>query len=107
MVTITPEASKFIKDFLEKNGKTGYGIRMYMTGLSCSGPQFGMALQEKASNGENTISVGGLNFFCDDETKEALDPCIIEFINDVNFGTGITIRDPNIKGCESCGGGCH
>jgi hypothetical protein len=32
---------------------------------------------------------------------------VIEFIDDPNFGTGLTIRDPNASGCASCGGGCH
>jgi Fe-S cluster assembly iron-binding protein IscA len=35
-----------------------------------------------------------------------LDECIIEFVDDPNFGTGLTIRNPNIKGCGTCGGGC-
>jgi len=30
-----------------------------------------------------------------------------EFIDDPNFGTGLTIRNPNFNGCASCGGGCH
>lgn len=107
MVTITDEASKFITDLLAKNKKEGYGIKIYVAGMACSGPQFGMSFQEKAAEGENVIPAKGFNFFCDDETKEALEPCIIEFVDDPNFGTGLTIRDPNAKGCESCGGGCH
>ncbi len=43
----------------------------------------------------------------DDETKEALEPCVIEYVEDPNFGNGLAIRDPNAKGCSSCGGGCH
>lgn len=106
MVTVTPEAEKFINDLLEKNNKVGYGIKIYFSGMSCSGPQFGMSFQEKVSEGEKVVKANGFDFFCDDETMMALEPCIIEFVDDPNFGTGLTIRDPNIKGCGSCGGGC-
>ena len=53
MVTITPEAEKFINDLMEKNGKVGYGIKIYLSGFACSGPQFGMSFQEKAAEGEH------------------------------------------------------
>ena len=48
-----------------------------------------------------------IDMFYDEETKEALAKCAIEFIDDPNFGTGLTIRDPTFEGCASCGGGCH
>ena len=107
MVTVTPDAEKFINELLEKNKKVGYGIKIYLAGMACSGPQFGMSFQEKAAEGELVIKQNGFDFFCDQETMDALEPCLIEFIDDPNFGTGLTIRDPNAKGCESCGGGCH
>ena len=108
MVTITPEAEKFINDLMEKNGKVGYGIKIYLSGFACSGPQFGMSFQEKAAEGEHVdTTANGCEMYYDDETKEALDECAIEFIDDPNFGTGLTIRNPNFNGCASCGGGCH
>ena len=45
--------------------------------------------------------------YYDSETEEALSKCVIQFIDDPNFGTGLTIRDPIFEGCSSCGGGCH
>jgi iron-sulfur cluster assembly protein len=107
MVTINDDAVKFINDLLEKNKKVGYGIKIYLTGMACSGPQFGMSFQEKAKEDDNVFKCDGFSFFYDNETKDALDPCVIEFVDDPNFGTGLTIRDPNAKGCASCGGGCH
>lgn len=108
MVTITPDAERFVMDLLKKNQKVGYGIRIYLSGFSCSGPQFGMSFQEKAA--ENEIvdkTANGFDIYYDSETKEALNNCIIEFVDDPNFGTGLTIHNPNFGGCASCGGGCH
>ena len=102
MVQITPDAEKFINDLLEKNQKVGYGIKIYLSGFACSGPQFGMSFQEKAAEGENVDkSAHGFDMFYDDETKKELEECVIEFIDDPNFGTGLTIRNPNFNGCAS------
>ena len=108
MVTITPEAEKFVADLLEKNQKTGYGIKIYVAGFACSGPQFGMSFQEKEGEGDIVDETAkAFKRFYDEETKKELDECVIEFIDDPNFGTGLTIRNPNFNGCASCGGGCH
>ena len=107
MVTIDDKAVDFINQLLEKNNKTGYGIKIYFAGMACSGPQFGMSFQEKKNEGDNELPVKGFSFYFDNETKEALEPCFIEYIEDPNYGNGLVIRDPNAKGCASCGGGCH
>ena len=52
MVTITAEAEKFIDELLEKNQKVGWGIKVYLSGYACSGPQFGMSFQQGAKEGE-------------------------------------------------------
>ena len=36
MVTITADAEKFIDELLEKNQKTGWGIKVYLSGYACS-----------------------------------------------------------------------
>ena len=107
MVTIDDKAVDFINDLLAKNGKEGYGIKIYFSGMACSGPQFGMSFAQDKGDLPNEIAVKGFSFYFDDETKEALEPCVIEYVEDPNFGNGLAIRDPNAKGCSSCGGGCH
>jgi len=108
MVKITEAAESFINELLVKNQKTGFGIKIYLSGIACSGPQFGMSFQEGVAEGDITdSSAKGFEMYYDKETEEALDGCVIEFIDDPNFGTGLTIRDPNFSGCSSCGGGCH
>jgi Fe-S cluster assembly iron-binding protein IscA len=108
MVHITPDAERFISELLVKNQRKGYGIKIYLSGIACSGPQFGMSFQD--GRGEEDIvdkSASSFEIYYDKDTKDALEGCVIEFIDDPNFGTGLTIRDPNFLGCSSCGGGCH
>ena len=57
MVSITADAEKFINDLLEKNQKVGYGIKIYLSGFACSGPQFGMS--RSASSSSSTTPTSG------------------------------------------------
>lgn len=108
MVTITPDAEKFIDELMEKNNKVGYGIRIYLSGFACSGPQFGMSFQQGAGENEKVDkTASSFEMYYDSETEEALKDCVIEFVDDPNFGTGLSIHNPNFSGCASCGGGCH
>ena len=106
MVKVSAEAIGFIKDLLEKNEKQGYGIRIYLAGMGCSGPQFGMAFQEGAKDGDHTQEVEGFSFYYDDETKELLDESTVDYI-ETPSGSGLIVNNPNIQ--SSCGGcsGCH
>lgn len=108
MVKINPDAEKFIDELLEKNQKVGHGIKIYLSGVACSGPQFGMSFQKGASEGDTVDnSAASFEIYYDAETGDALKNCVIEFVDDPNFGTGLSIRDPSFSGCSSCGGGCH
>ncbi len=107
MVNITPDAEKFIDELLVKNEKSGWGIKVYLSGYACSGPQFGMSFQQNPAEGEKVDETAkSFNMFYDEETEAALKDCVIEFVDDPNFGTGLSIRNPNFSGCTSCGGGC-
>ena len=107
MVTIDDKAVEFINQLLAKNNKQGYGIKIYFAGMACSGPQFGMSFQQGAKEGEKIDnSAKSFEMYYDEETEKALDQCVIEFVDDPNFGTGLSIRNPNFNGCASCGGGC-
>ncbi len=106
MVDISEEATKFINDLLVKNDKKGYGIRVYLAGMGCSGPQFGMAFQEKLKDGDLEDKHNGFSLYYDEETQEVLDGCKIDFI-ETPQGSGLIIQNPNVSGCGSCGGSCH
>ncbi len=107
MVTVSTEATKFINDLLEKNEKKGYGIRIYLAGMGCSGPQFGMAFQEKKNDDDTEQKVDGFSFFYDGETAEMLEGSTVDYIETPN-GAGLIVNNPNLQsGCGSCGGGCH
>ena len=105
MVEITEDAVKFIKELLEKNGKKGYGVKIYLAGMACSGPQFGMAFQENKEEKDLVQEEDSFSFYYDEEVKEILDQCTVEYV-DGPEGTGLIIHNPNVTPCASCSG-CH
>jgi iron-sulfur cluster assembly accessory protein len=106
MVDVTPEASKYINDLIAKNNKQGYGIKIYLQGMGCSGPQFGMTFQEGKKGDDLEQTVDGFSLYYDGETKEILDTCTVDFI-ETPYGSGLIVQNPNISACNTCGGGCH
>ncbi len=106
MVTITPEANKYINDLISKNNKQGYGIRIYLSGMGCSGPQFGMSFQQGTKEGDVEQKSDGFSVFYDQETRELLDECTVDFI-ETPYGSGLIVNNPNASSCDTCGGGCH
>lgn len=106
MVEVTEEATKYIKDLIAKNSKQGFGIRIYLSGMGCSGPQFGMSFQDKAKEEDIEQKADEFSLFYDKETKEVLDSCTVDFI-ETPYGSGLIVHNPNMAGCSSCGGGCH
>lgn len=106
MVIVSDEAIKFINDLLEKNDKKGYGIRIYLAGMGCGGPQFGMAFQEKKNEDDNEQKVDGFSFYYDEETQEMLEGSTVDYI-ETPGGAGLIVNNPNMRSaCGSCTG-CH
>ncbi len=104
---VTDEASKFIVDLLDKNNKKGWGVRIYLAGMGCSGPQFGMAFQEKKKEGDREHKVNGFSFFYDEEAEELLKESIVDYIETPN-GAGLIVNNPNAAAaCGSSCAGCH
>ena len=108
MLKITPDAEKFIVELLDKNKKSGCGVKVYLSGYACSGPQFGMSFQEKPSDDDKVDKTSTkFDLYYDEKTGVELEKCVIEFVDDPNFGTGLSISDPTFQGCSSCGGSCR
>jgi len=104
LLKVTPEAEKFIVELLEKNDKQDHGVKIYMAGMACSGPQFGMSFQKEMDEGDTEMKLDGFSFFIDEEIKDVISECVVEYVDDPNFGTGLTITNPRASSCSTCGG---
>ncbi len=85
------------------------GLRLFTRGggCACSGPSFGMAI-DNAEAGDRVVTLSGIKFIVDETSAETLDGASIDWIDDV-MRSGFTIEAPNAQsggGC-GCGGGGH
>ena len=48
-IEITPNAATKVRELLEESGKTDHALRIFVRGMSCSGPAYGMALDNLLS----------------------------------------------------------
>lgn len=106
MVTITEVATQELNKLLEKEGRSGLGLRIFSAGVSCSGPQYNLAFEDKPKDGEEVLDCSGIRVILDSKTKEELDEAEIDYVKS-EYGEGFVVNNPNATGgcgptCEAC-----
>lgn len=105
VITITDVAAEKAKQILTAEGKGDWGLRVYTAEGGCCGPSYGMDIDEKAAEGDETIEKNGLNVFMDKGTLKKLDGMTIDFI-DEGERQGFILTGGNApscsSGCSSC-----
>jgi iron-sulfur cluster assembly accessory protein len=108
MVKISDVAAEKGKQILTAEGKSEWGLRVFLAGSSCCGPSFGMDINERPSDGDNVVEKDGLKVFLDKGALEKLDGMEIHFVDD-GQQQGFVIRggkqpsEGHGSGCNSCG----
>ncbi|MEW6110454.1 MAG: iron-sulfur cluster assembly accessory protein [Nitrospirota bacterium] len=106
MLQVTDTAAEKAKQILKAEGKEGWGLRIFIHGAGCCGPSYGMDIDEKATEGDETVEKNGLKVFVDKEAFESLSNKEIDYIK-TEQGEGFIINSnepPSCSsGCSSCG----
>ena len=105
MLKISDIAAEKAKEILKAEGKEDWGLRVFIHGSSCCGPSYGMDIDEKASEGDETIEKNGLKVFVNKEASESLSSKEIDFIK-TEQGEGFVINSNEPSSAPSCGSGC-
>lgn len=100
MITITDEAAEKAKELLTAEGKSGWGIRVFISGSGCCGPAYGMDIAEKPETGDEVHEKNGLKLFADKDTAVKLQGCVVDYLKDGD-NEGFVIKDPNPPTCSS------
>lgn len=111
-VVLTTEAASAVKSILAERNLEGYALRVYVSGSGCSGPRFGMALDNNVHANDQAFDTEGVRVVVDDQSITYLRGAKIDFVNDPQRGAGFTVQ-PAMEfggscncGSESGGGGC-
>ena len=113
MVTITELAAQKIKEVLKAQNKENLSLRLYLAGVSNSGPNFGMALDDTKTDEDVLDEEYGVSILTEKRLSNYLEGAIIDFTE----AGGFEIRPAKTfngggGGCESgccggCGSSCH
>ena len=107
MITLSPLAAEKIQGIIaQQENPDSLALRLFVNGMSCSGPSYGMALDDKEVPGDTVLSVDGLRILIDPDSAPLLAGSEVDF-RDSLMGAGFTINNPNsAPSGGGCGGGC-
>jgi len=103
MVSISEEAIEEIKSVMEAEGLENSYLRIYISGVNCSGVQFGLALDDEVREGDVKTEIGGINVVYEEILEDYLKDVEISLI-DTEFGKRFLIKTSAPDSCGSCGG---
>lgn len=101
MIAISDLAAEKAKEILSAEGKAEWGLRIYTAGNSCSGPSYGMDIDQNPAEGDEVVEKNGLKVFMDKSTSQNLNGVEIDFVDD-GERQGFVMNG----GQSSCGTGC-
>ncbi len=105
MIEITDTAAVELKQLLEKEKKSDYGLRIFTAGIGCSGIQYGLALEKSPKKEDTVLESNGIKIFFDKDIQDDISALKIDYI-DNDYGKGFIVDNPDARcgsGCGSCG----
>ncbi len=105
MITLSDTAASKVKELLEEQGKTDHALRLFVRGMSCSGPAFGMALDDATRPDDQVAEQLGIKIVVDPQSAQYVEGAEIDWVDGL-MGKGFTINNPSAAKASGGGGGC-
>ena len=106
MIDITPNAATKVRELLEESGKTDHALRIFVRGMSCSGPAYGMALDNEPREDDSVAEFNGVRILVDAMSAQYVEGAQVDYVDGL-MGRGFTVSNPNyVSEGGGCGGGC-
>ncbi len=106
MITLSDTAASKVKELLEEQGKTDHALRLFVRGMSCSGPAYGMALDNAPTADDTVAELDGIKVVIDPQSAPYLEGAEVDFVDGL-MGRGFTVQNPTLQRTGGgCGGGC-
>ena len=104
-VLLTPAAAEVVRGLhQQQNLDESYALRVYITGQTCSGFQYGMALDNKPRESDATFESEGLKVLVDETSIQYMAGATEDYIDDER-GKGFLVDNPNVAPSCSCESG--
>lgn len=102
MLTLTESAIKAVDNFIQGSENPVGGLRISVTGGGCSGMQYGLALEEAATEEDTVVECGTVKVFVDPASAPMLSGITVDFVDGLE-GTGFKFHNPNATASCGCG----
>jgi iron-sulfur cluster assembly protein len=102
-VDITEHAASELQSYLEKQGKPGAGLRVFVSAGGCSGLSYGLVPEDKSTDDDYVITQYGAKLIVDKSSMPFLAGSIIDFQSDKLMGGGFVVKNPNAVSTCGCG----
>lgn len=103
MVTLTEKAEKRLKNLIEDQNKTGYGLRVYIQGGGCSGMSYGMEFDDEVQYGDEVMERNGVKVIVDKFSLRYMDGSEIDYVEEGLMGGSFQVKNPQAKSTCGCG----
>ena len=107
VIDLTPLAAEKLTGLIAANPERRY-LRVFVSGRSCSGVQYGLALDERPMPDDAVLQRAGVEVTIDPDSLPFVEGATIDFVAS-ELGSGFTVRNPAAETAETggCGsGGC-
>jgi iron-sulfur cluster assembly accessory protein len=101
-IEVTPAARDQVIKIMDRQGKPGAALRLYVQGGGCSGLTYGMSFDRKETGDEVAYQDGGLTVVVDRASAPLLEGLKVDFLLGLE-ASGFKISNPNAKETCSCG----
>ena len=106
MVTVTETAAEqlksVIKNFEERESKSGLALRVYVQGqCGCGAVHYGLGIDDQPREGDTRITDYGFSILVDSDSKELVEGAEIDYVNE-SLHQGFVVKGASGSGC-SCG----
>ena len=103
IVELTQKASDELKLYLQRQGKPGAALRIFVTAGGCSGLSYGMVVDEKLSDDDYVIDVGGAKVVVDRSSAPFIAGSSVDYRSVKLMGGGFVVSNPNAVSTCGCG----
>ena len=103
VIEVTAPAAERIRDLLDKEGKLeSHGLRLKVIGGGCSGLRYELAFDDRVSENDTELEVGGVRVIVDEKSALYLVGTTLDFVDTLQE-SGFKMLNPNAKTTCGCG----
>ncbi len=101
-IEVTPAAREQVLKIMERQGKPGSALRLYVQGGGCSGLSYGMSFDKQETGDEVAFHDQGLTVVVDRSSAPLLEGLKVDYLLGLEQ-SGFKLTNPNAKSTCSCG----